>query len=208
MALLSVNINKIATLRNARGGNIPDVVKVASDCEKFGAYGITVHPRPDERHIRYKDVRDLKPVLTTDLNIEGYPSDRFLDLVTEIKPVQVTMVPDPPNALTSSEGWNTIKHKDFLKDVIVRLQSHGIRTSIFIGTEPKMIEEAAKTNTNRVELYTEPYASMFPKDHERAVTPFTEAAKVATQCELELNAGHDLNLDNLRFFVKKRPQYT
>lgn len=205
MIRLSVNINKIATLRNARGGNLPDVLKVAVDCERFGAQGITVHPRPDERHIRYRDVRNLKPILSTDFNIEGYPSKKFLDLVMEVKPIQATMVPDPPNALTSSEGWNTIKHKDFLKDVIEQFHSYGIRTSIFIGTDPKMIEEAAKTNSDRVELYTEPYAAMFPKNPGKAVEPFVNAAKVANQCGLEINAGHDLNLDNLGYFVQNVP---
>ncbi len=205
MTRLSVNINKIATLRNARGGNLPDVVKAAINCEKFGAQGITVHPRPDERHIRYQDVRNLKPILTTEFNIEGYPSEKFLNLVTEVKPTQVTLVPDPPNALTSSAGWNTIKHREFLKDVISRLKDHGIRTSIFIETDTSLIEEAANTGTNRVELYTEPYAAMYPKDPKKAVEPFIKAAKAANECGLELNAGHDLNLDNLKYFIQNVP---
>ncbi len=159
MTKLSVNINKIATLRNARGGNVPDVQKVAVDCEQFGAQGITVHPRPDERHIRYSDVELLKPLVTTEFNIEGYPSPSFIKLVTRVKPHQVTLVPDPPEAITSSAGWDTIEHHDFLVDVITDFQSHGIRTSIFVGTEPEFIEGAARVGTNRVELYTEPYAT-------------------------------------------------
>ncbi len=205
MTRLSVNINKIATLRNARGGNLPDVVKAAINCEKFGAQGITVHPRPDERHIRYRDVLDLKPVLTTEFNIEGYPSKKYLDLVIKVKPAQATLVPDPPNALTSSAGWNTVKHKDFLKEVIAELKSEGIRTSIFIETNAGMIEEAANTGTDRVELYTEPYAAMYPKNPKKAVEPFVKAAKVANECGLGLNAGHDLNLENLKFFAQNVP---
>jgi len=196
---LSVNINKIATLRNARGGNIPDVQKVAVDCEQFGAQGITVHPRPDERHIRYKDVEELKPLVTTEFNIEGYPSKSFMDLVTQVKPDQVTLVPDPPDALTSSEGWDTLKNHDFLVEVISEFQKHGIRTSIFVGTETSLIEGAAKTGTNRVELYTEPYATDYPSDPVAALKPFLEAATVARAAGLELNAGHDLNLENLRY---------
>jgi len=195
---LSVNINKIATLRNARGGNIPDVQKTAVDCEQFGAQGITVHPRPDERHIRYSDVELLKPLVTTEFNIEGYPSESFVRLVTGVKPDQVTLVPDPPEAITSSEGWDTLKNHDFLVEVIKEFQKHGIRTSIFVGTEPEFIEGAAKVGTNRVELYTEPYATNFPKDPDAAVKPFVTAAEVAREVGLELNAGHDLNLDNLR----------
>ena len=202
---LSVNINKIATLRNARGGNVPDVQKVAVDCEHFGAQGITVHPRPDERHIRYSDVKLLKPLVTTEFNIEGYPSESFIDLVTGVKPHQVTLVPDPPDALTSSAGWDTIKNKDFLVEVIKEFKSHGIRTSIFVGTESVMIEGAAKTGTDRVELYTEPYAREFPKDPESAVAPFLSAAEVARDAGLELNAGHDLDLHNLRWFRKQIP---
>ena len=205
MTKLSVNINKIATLRNARGGNIPDVQKVAVDCEQFGAQGITVHPRPDERHIRYSDVELLRPLVTTEFNIEGYPSDSFIKLVTAVKPHQVTLVPDPPDAITSSEGWDTVKNRDFLMEVIGEFQRHGIRTSIFIGTEPELIEGAAKVGTNRVELYTEPYAIQYPHDPAAAVKPFVEAATVARDAGLELNAGHDLNLDNLRYMKLNIP---
>jgi pyridoxine 5-phosphate synthase len=205
MTKLSVNINKIATLRNARGGNIPDVQKAAVDCEQFGAQGITVHPRPDERHIRYRDVELLKPLVTTEFNIEGYPSRSFIELVTRVKPHQVTLVPDPPDAITSSEGWDTIKNRDFLVDVIREFQGHGIRTSIFVGTEPEFIEGAAKVGTNRVELYTEPYATMFPADPAAAVKPFVLAAEIARDAGLELNAGHDLNLDNLRYMKQHIP---
>ena len=205
MTRLSVNINKIATLRNARGGNTPSVLQAALDCQKYGAEGITVHPRPDERHIRAQDVRDIKPHITTELNIEGYPSRNFLDLVISVLPDQVTLVPDPPEALTSSEGWDTITHQSFLREVIRELQGYGIRTSIFTGTELDLIENAAKTGTNRVELYTEPYARNYPADAEAASAPFTRAAARALELGLELNAGHDLNLDNLRFFIKNVP---
>ena len=205
MTKLSVNINKIATLRNARGGNIPDVQKTAVDCEQFGAQGITVHPRPDERHIRYRDVELLKPLVTTEFNIEGYPSDSFIKLVTRVKPHQVTLVPDPPEAITSSEGWDTHKNHDFLVDVIKEFQDHGIRTSIFVGTDLRFVEGAAKVGTNRVELYTEPYATDYPKGPESAVKPFVEAATVARDIGLELNAGHDLNLDNLRYIKQNIP---
>ncbi len=205
MTRLSVNINKIATLRNARGGNIPDVQKVAMDCEQFGAQGITVHPRPDERHIRISDVELLKSLVTTEFNIEGYPSESFMELVTRVKPNQVTLVPDPPEALTSSAGWDTLKHQNFLKKVIGEFQRHGIRTSIFIGTEARLIEGAAKTGTNRVELYTEPYASHYPIDAAAAIKPFFEAAVVARDLGLELNAGHDLSLENLRYMKLQIP---
>ncbi len=205
MTRLSVNINKIATLRNARGGNIPDVQKVAVDCEQFGAQGITVHPRPDERHIRLSDVELLKPLVTTEFNIEGYPSESFMELVTRVKPDQVTLVPDPPEALTSSAGWDTLKHQNYLKEVIGEFQRHGIRTSIFIGTEARLIEGAAKTGTNRVELYTEPYASHYPLDAAAAIKPFLEAATVARDLGLELNAGHDLSLENLRYMKLQIP---
>jgi pyridoxine 5-phosphate synthase len=205
MTRLSVNINKIATIRNARGGNIPDLVKMALDCERFGAQGITVHPRPDERHIRRKDVYDLKPLLTTEFNIEGYPGRKFLDMVTEVKPHQVTLVPDPPNALTSNAGWDTVKHQSFLKDVIAELQAANIRTSIFIGTEPDLIYKAAETGTNRVELYTEPYASDYPQGKEAAIAPFIKAAIAATEAGLGLNAGHDLSLENLKYFAQNIP---
>ena len=205
MTRLSVNINKIATLRNARGGNVPDVQKAAVDCEQFGAQGITVHPRPDERHIRYEDVRLLKPLVTTEFNIEGYPSESFMELVTGVGPHQVTLVPDPPGALTSSAGWDTLKNHDFLAEVITELKKHGIRTSIFVGTDLKFIEGAAEAGTDRVELYTEPYASQFPQDPEGAVAPFVKAAERARELGLELNAGHDLDLHNLRWFKQRIP---
>lgn len=205
MIRLSVNINKIATLRNARGGNIPDVIKVAIDCQRFGADGITVHPRPDERHIRYNDVRELKPIITTEFNIEGYPSEKFLNLVEEVHPQQVTLVPDPPGAITSSEGWDTRKNQAFLKEVISRLKNLGIRTSIFIGTDTDMIKYAADTGTSRVELYTEPYASGYPVNPQKAIEPFINAANTAHNLKLELNAGHDLNLENLRYFAQNIP---
>jgi pyridoxine 5-phosphate synthase len=200
MTRLSVNINKIATLRNARGGNVPDVLKVAADCERFGAEGITVHPRPDERHIRYQDVLGLKPLVKTEFNIEGYPNKKFIDLVLSVKPNQVTLVPDPPGALTSNAGWDTVKNKDFLKEVILDFKNAGIRTSIFVDTNPQNIIHAAKTGTDRVELYTEPYATGFHKNKEAAVKPFADAAVIALENGLGLNAGHDLDLDNLRFF--------
>jgi pyridoxine 5-phosphate synthase len=205
MTKLSVNINKIATLRNARGGNNPDVLKSAVDCQLFGAQGITVHPRPDERHIRYTDVRAIKPMINTEFNIEGYPSDSFMGLVLEVLPDQVTLVPDPPDAITSSEGWDTVEHAGFLEKVINRLKSAGIRTSIFIGTNPVLIKAARDTGTDRVELYTEPYAREFPMDEKKAIAPFIRAAEVAREAGLELNAGHDLDLHNLRYFVRNIP---
>ncbi len=205
MTRLSVNINKIATLRNARGGNLPDVQKAAQDCERFGAQGITVHPRPDERHIRYKDVELLKPLITTEFNIEGNPIPQFNNLVLKHKPDQVTLVPDDPNQLTSDHGWDTVKHKDFLVDVIARFKEAGIRTSIFLDPDPKMVENAVKTGTDRIELYTESYASGFPENKEKAIAPFLEAAKVAKEAGLGLNAGHDLNLDNLPYFIQTIP---
>lgn len=205
MCRLSVNINKIATLRNARGGNLPDVVKAAVDCERFGAQGITVHPRPDERHIRYCDVTELRPVITTEFNIEGYPSRKFLDLVLSVKPDQVTLVPDPPDALTSNAGWNTLKHKDFLTDVIALLKERDIRTSIFIETDPEMLLGAADVGTDRIELYTEPYAAQFANNKVKAIAPFKKAAEVANEAGLGINAGHDLNLDNLGYFAENIP---
>ena len=205
MTRLSVNINKIATIRNARGGNIPDVQMAAINCEKFGAQGITVHPRPDERHIRYQDVRDIKPVVRTEFNIEGYPLKKFIDLVLEVKPDQVTLVPDPPDAITSNQGWDTIKNRAYLSEVISEFKRNDIRTSIFIGTEAKYIESAAGTGTDRIELYTEPYARIFPENKESAVAPFVQAAEIAVQVGLQLNAGHDLNLDNLKFFHDNIP---
>ena len=205
MTRLSVNINKIATLRNARGGNIPDVQKAAIDCQNFGAEGITVHPRPDERHIRYQDVREIKSVIKTEYNIEGYPSRSFMNLVSEIKPDQVTLVPDPPDAITSSEGWNTIKCKSFLLEIIAELKEQGIRSSIFIDTNLKHIENAVETGTDRIELYTEPYARNFPTDPEHAIAGFKEAAEMAHKLGLGINAGHDLSLENLKYFNDNIP---
>ena len=200
MTKLSVNINKVATIRNARGGNTPNVLQVALDCERFGAQGITVHPRPDERHIRYQDVLDLKPKLTTEFNIEGYPNKKFIDLVLSVKPAQVTLVPDPPGVLTSNAGWDTVKNKSFLKEIITDFKNAGIRTSIFVDTKAENIINAADTGTNRVELYTEPYADNYLKNKELAVKPFAQAAKIAIDNGLELNAGHDLSLENLKYF--------
>ena len=205
MTRLSVNINKIATLRNARGGNMPDLLKAARDCERFGAQGITVHPRPDERHVRYRDVYDLKPVVTTEFNIEGYPSESFIKLVLEVKPTQVTLVPDPPGVLTSNAGWDTITHESFLKEVIGEFKKEGIRCSVFIETDPKMIKNAVKTGTDRVELYTESYASGYAAGREAAIAPFIRAAELAVDLGLGLNAGHDLNLDNLQYFHEHIP---
>lgn len=205
MSRLSVNINKIATLRNSRGGSVPNVALAAVNCEKFGAEGITVHPRPDERHIRYADVRELKPLITTEFNIEGYPDKRFIELVLEVRPHQVTLVPDSPNAVTSHEGWDTISNKDLLTDIISTFKQAGIRTSVFVGTEARFIEGAAKVNADRVELYTEPYATNYPIDREKAILPFIEAANVALANGLGLNAGHDLSLENLRYFKQNIP---
>ena len=200
MTKLSVNINKVATLRNARGGNNPNVLKVALDCEAFGADGITVHPRPDERHIRYADVYDLRPLLKTEFNIEGYPSKEFIDLVLKVKPHQVTLVPDAPGQITSNAGWDTKTNCEFLTELMDTFGEAGIRTSIFVGTEPEMIEYAAKTGADRVELYTEPYASLYAKNPETAVAPFVEAAKLVRKLGMGLNAGHDLSLENLKYF--------
>ena len=205
MARLSVNINKIATFRNARGGNMPNVAKAATDCERFGAEGITVHPRPDERHIRYSDVREIKPLITTEFNIEGNPIPSFIDLVMENKPHQVTLVPDAENAITSNAGWDTVSNRSFLTEVCSEFRKNGIRTSIFVGADPAMVEGAALCGCDRVELFTEPYAEMFPKDRDAAVRPFIEAAEAARRCGLGLNAGHDLNLDNLEFFIRSIP---
>ena len=205
MIRLSVNINKIATLRNARGGNQPDLTKVAIDCEKFGAQGITVHPRPDERHIRYNDVRQLKGVVTTEFNIEGNPTPEFVDLVLKNKPNQVTLVPDDPAQLTSDHGWDTIKNKQFLIEVIGKFKKAGIRTSIFIDADMKLIEGAAETGTDRIELYTESYALKYPVNPNEAIAPFIQAAKLAKELGLGLNAGHDLSLVNLNYFAKKIP---
>lgn len=205
MTTLSVNINKVAVIRNARGGSVPNVVQVAIDCQKFGADGITVHPRPDERHIRYSDVREIKPIITTEFNIEGYPSKSFIDLVLEVKPHQVTLVPDAPDAITSNAGWDTIVHFNLLSDLIKEFKKAGVRSSIFVGTDVKHIEAAAKIGTDRVELYTEPYATEYPLGREKAVAPFVDAAKIAQTCGLGLNAGHDLSLENLKFLKQSIP---
>lgn len=202
---LSVNINKIATIRNARGGNMPDVEKAAVDCENFGAEGITVHPRPDERHIRYSDVRQIKPLLRTELNIEGNPIPSFISLVKEVHPSQVTLVPDAPDALTSNAGWNTIANREFLTEICRTFKAEGIRTSIFVDPDPEMVEGAAKCGCDRVELYTAGYAEEFPRNPEKAIAPYLAAARKARECGLGLNAGHDLNLDNLRYFVTVIP---
>lgn len=205
MTKLSVNINKIATLRNARGGNNPDVEKVALDCEAFGADGITVHPRPDERHIRYSDVYALRPLLRTEFNIEGYPSSDFIDLVLKVKPHQVTLVPDAPDQITSNCGWNTKANLDLLSELMDRFGEAGIRTSIFVGTDIEMIEYAARAGADRVELYTEPYASGYKKNPDEAIAPFVEAAKAVRKLGMGLNAGHDLSLENLEFFHRNIP---
>jgi pyridoxine 5-phosphate synthase len=205
MTKLSVNINKVATIRNARGGDNPDVLKVALDCELFGAQGITVHPRPDERHIRYKDVLDLKPQLKTEFNIEGNPIDKFTNLVLQVKPTQVTLVPDSESQLTSNHGWDTKSNMTFLTEVVGKFNEAGIRTSIFVDPDPVMVEYAAKAGANRVELYTEPYASGYLIDREKAIAPFVEAANVARELGLGLNAGHDLSLVNLNYFYKMIP---
>ena len=205
MTKLSVNINKIASLRNARGGDLPNVSLAAQRCEQFGADGITVHPRPDERHITYLDVRILKPLVQTEFNVEGYPSERFMDLVLATKPHQVTLVPDPPGVLTSNAGWDTVGQKSFLQDVIGVLKEAGIRTSIFVDTNLRHVEGALACDTDRVELYTESYAKGYMNDKEQAVLPFVTAGKLAGELGLGLNAGHDLNLDNLGFFVEQVP---
>lgn len=205
MTKLSININKIATLRNARGGNNPNVTQVALDCIEFGANGITVHPRPDQRHIRYSDVREIKAVITKELNIEGYPSPEFMDLVLEVCPAQVTLVPDAPDAVTSNTGWDTKKHHLFLTDVIQDLREAGIRASIFVDANPVMVEYAVKAGTDRVELYTEPYARLFHEDREKAINPFLIAAMTAKHMGIGLNAGHDLSLENLNYMYQNIP---
>ena len=205
MTKLSVNINKIATLRNARGADNPNVVKVALDAERFGAQGITVHPRPDERHIRYQDVLDLEKVVTTEFNIEGYPDKRFMELVRLVKPAQATLVPDPPTAITSNNGWDTISNQGMLKDIVAELHESGVRVSIFINPEVKYFEPAKLTGTDRVELYTEPYASNYHKDRDAAVKPYVEVAEIAQALGLGLNAGHDLDLHNLAFLKQSIP---
>ncbi|MBQ0156744.1 MAG: pyridoxine 5'-phosphate synthase [Bacteroidales bacterium] len=205
MTQLSVNINKVATIRNARGGNMPNVVKFALDCERFGAQGITVHPRPDERHVRYADVTDLRPLLTQEFNIEGNPVPKFIELVNKVKPAQVTLVPDAEDAITSNAGWDTIKHEDFLRKVVADFKSHGIRVSLFVDPIPEMIRKAAEIGADRVELYTEAYATNYPAGPEKAIKPYVEAAKVARECGLGLNAGHDLSLENLAYFHQQIP---
>lgn len=205
MTRLSVNINKIATIRNARGGNIPDVAKAASACERFGAEGITVHPRPDERHIRYSDVRQIRPLITTEFNIEGNPIPSFIDLIMEVVPDQVTLVPDAEDAITSNAGWDTVRNRDFLTEVCQEFRKKGIRTSIFIDPVPEMAEGAALCGCDRVELYTEGYASMYPKDREAAIAPYLKTAEAVRECGLGLNAGHDLSLENLEYFIRTIP---
>lgn len=205
MVRLSVNINKVATLRNARGGNNPDVLRVAQDCERFGAQGITVHPRPDERHIRYADVLAIKPLVTTEFNIEGYPTPEFIELVKRVHPHQVTLVPDPPTALTSNAGWDTIGCKQQLRDIVAIFVAEGIRTSIFVNADPELVRHAADSGAQRVELYTEPYATNYAQNREQAIAPFVAAAQAAKEVGLELNAGHDLSLQNLRYFAQQIP---
>ncbi len=205
MTKLSVNVNKIATLRNSRGGNVPNLLKVASDIQDFGANGITIHPRPDERHIRYQDAYDLKPIVSTEYNIEGNPIKKFTDLVLEIKPTQVTLVPDGEDVLTSNAGWDTVKHQSYLQEMVAEFKNAGIRTSIFIETDLKLIEAAAKTGVDRIELYTEDFAKEFEKGNKEAVKPYTEAAILANELGLGINAGHDLNLENIEFFKNSIP---
>lgn len=205
MAKLSVNINKIATLRNSRGGNVPDLLKVAADVQKFGAQGVTIHPRPDERHIRYQDAHDLVPVVHTEYNIEGNPVRKFIDLVLEVKPTQVTLVPDADDAITSNAGWDTIKHKSFLQEVIQEFKSNGIRTSIFVDPVSAMVEGAKETGTDRIELYTESFAHQYGLGNKNGIEPYIEAANVANSLGLGINAGHDLSLDNIKFFKENIP---
>lgn len=205
MIRLSVNVNKIATLRNSRGGNVPNVLQVALDCEKFGAEGITVHPRPDERHIKYSDVYVLKSNITTEFNIEGNPEGKFVDLIEKIKPNQVTLVPDAPDALTSNAGWDCIEYQSHLSDLVAHFKEFGVRVSIFVGTDVANIEAAAKTNTDRIEFYTEPYATMYKSNPEEAIKDFVRAAEVAHKCGLKVNAGHDLSLENLKYFASRIP---
>tara|TARA_R110002050_G_scaffold290260_1_gene443802 strand:+ start:133830 stop:134552 length:723 start_codon:yes stop_codon:yes gene_type:complete len=205
MTQLSVNINKVATIRNARGGNTPNVLQVAIDCEQFGAQGITIHPRPDERHIRFSDVDELSSVVKTEFNIEGYPSEEFIQMVLKYKPAQVTLVPDGPDVLTSNAGWDTITHQSLLREIVSRFKTAGIRTSIFIDANSEMIENAKLTGTDRVELYTESYADEYPENKERAIAPFIKAAETAQKLGIGLNAGHDLSLENLRYFAENVP---
>ncbi len=205
MIKLSVNINKIATLRNARGGNVPNLLTVAADCERFGANGITVHPRPDERHIRYQDVYDLKKIVTTEFNIEGFPSENFIKMVLDVKPHQVTLVPDPPDAITSNAGWDTKKNQELLKEIIARFRQNNIRTSIFVDADEEIIEYAASTGTDRIELYTESFAKNYPTNRQEAIAPFVKAAEMANKMKLGINAGHDLSLENLKYFAETIP---
>ncbi|MEH6765961.1 MAG: pyridoxine 5'-phosphate synthase [Aequorivita antarctica] len=205
MTKLSVNINKIATLRNARGGNVPNLIQVAKDVQKFGAQGITIHPRPDERHIRYQDAYDLKPIVSTEYNIEGNPMDNFMQLVLEINPTQVTLVPDAVGAITSNAGWDTVKHKDYLKEIISECKRNGIRTSIFVDPTIKMIEGAAETGTDRIELYTEEFAKQYSMGNKEAIKPYTDCAVLASKLNLGINAGHDLSLENIAFFKENTP---
>ena len=205
MTKLSVNINKIATIRNARGGNTPSVVEAAINCQKFGADGITIHPRPDERHITKKDVYDIKPIISTEYNIEGYPSPDFIKMVVDVLPEQVTLVPDGPDVLTSCVGWDTIKFQDYLKEIIAEFKEHGIRTSIFVDPKLEMIEGAKLCETDRIELYTEDYATHYAEDKEKAITPYVLCTRKAAELGLEINAGHDLSLENLEYFAKNIP---
>lgn len=205
MTKLSVNINKIATLRNARGGNVPDLLQVAKDIQRFGGQGITIHPRPDERHIRYQDARDLKPIVYTEYNIEGNPDQKFIDLVLEVKPTQVTLVPDAVDAITSNAGWDTVKYQDYLKEIIQEFQRNGVRTSIFVDPVLEMIEGAKKTGTERIELYTEAFAHQYGLGNKEGILPYIEAAKLANELDLGINAGHDLSLDNIQFFRQNIP---
>lgn len=205
MTKLSVNINKIATLRNARGGNVPNLLQVAKDIQKFGAQGITIHPRPNERHIRYQDARDLKEIVYTEYNIEGNPDRNFIDLVLEIKPTQVTLVPDADDAITSSAGWNTVKNKDFLTEIVQEFQRNGIRTSIFVDTTPEMIQGASIIGTERIELFTESYAHQYGLENKNGIAPYVAAANLAHELQLGINAGHDLSLENILFFKQNIP---
>lgn len=205
MTRLSVNINKFATLRNARGGNNPDVIKVALDCERFGAQGITVHPRPDERHIRYRDVIQLREVVKTEFNIEGYPDERFLKMIKQVKPAQATLVPDGPDVLTSNAGWDTLRNESFLRKIINEIKSSGVRVSLFVDPSVSMVEGAAKAGADRIELYTEPYASHFHLNKDEAVKSYVDAARAADQLHLGINAGHDLDLNNLKFLKQCIP---
>lgn len=205
MTKLSVNINKIATLRNSRGGNVPDLLQVATDIQEFGAEGITIHPRPDERHIRYQDARDLKKIVHTEYNIEGNPIPKFIDLVLEVKPTQVTLVPDAEDAITSNAGWDTLTHAAYLTEIVAEFKRYGIRTSLFVDPVEKMVEAAAKTGTDRVELYTEGYAREYARGNKDGILPYVAAAKVAQSVGLGLNAGHDLSLDNLKYFKEQIP---